>query len=238
LNAKSYHLVNATMHSIATLCLALLMRPLLQKKREWIRLAAALAFAAHPIHCEAVASVVGRAELGHTLHTLLALLAYRNHLIARKEEEEEDVEHSSSTNGGGLLLSLQQLMHRVVSTICCCCYPSSSSSSSNNKTKRKKKEEETLLEASSSSTSSSSVRRERHHEHLLPSSSSWMGGAKSMLYLTSSCCLAWTAIIWKENGIKALPLCAIMELMASAITCSSRSGSSSSTSTGVVHTQV
>lgn len=81
LNPKSYHVVNVILHSLVTLCLTLLVQPII--RRRWIRWIVSLAFAVHPIHCEAVASIVGRAELGAALHTLVALLAYRAHLKAR-----------------------------------------------------------------------------------------------------------------------------------------------------------
>jgi protein O-mannosyl-transferase len=60
-----YHLVNVLLHAAVTLLLYLVLRTLLEavSGAETISFAAALLFAVHPIHTEAVASIVGRAEL-------------------------------------------------------------------------------------------------------------------------------------------------------------------------------
>ena len=128
LEPKSYHLVNVILHCLVTLCFSLLIRPLIRQR--WARHLAGLTFAAHPIHCEAVASIVGRAELGMALHTLVALLAYRAHLRWRRRP----------------------------GAICC-------------------------------------------------------GRWKSSFYLTASLMAAGSAILWKESGTAALPLCAMLELL-------------------------
>ena len=194
--------MNVAMHSLVTYCLSLLLRSFLpptasaerKKKFQWIRLVATLAFASHPIHCEAVASIVGRAELGYTLHTLLALLAYRNHLNARSNGKCPQSTSSSNSSVG----LAQQLIGRVVSTICC---------------------------FSSSSSSSSPRLVVRHQQHLSSSSSSNRRGG-GMLYLMAASFLALTAILWKETGIMALPLCAILELTSSLSSLASSASSS------------
>ena len=196
------------MHSLVTYCLSLLLRSFLpptasaerKKKFQWIRLVATLAFASHPIHCEAVASIVGRAELGYTLHTLLALLAYRNHLNARSNGQCPQSTSSSNSSVG----LAQQLIGRVVSTICC-------------------------FSSSSSSSSSSSRLVVRHQQHLSSSSSSSSSHRRGggMLYLMAASFLALTAILWKETGIMALPLCAILELTSSSSSSLASSASSS-----------
>lgn len=73
LDSFGYHLVNFILHALVCLlyhrmCLTLLPR--------WTALLAALLFSAHPIHTEAVASVVGRAELLSAVFYLSALLFY------------------------------------------------------------------------------------------------------------------------------------------------------------------
>lgn len=281
LNPSSYHAVNIVLHSLVTLCLTLLMKPLI--RRPWVRWMTGLAFAAHPIHCEAVASVVGRAELGAALHTLVALLAYRAHLRARrryrpdkindherqdprfkeikeydnddddKEEEEEqdredkewdkkrkrpagrqeDEEKEKSLTESNRacrnpferrqsLLSL--FIHRV--TICCCCPDL-------------KKSQYRLDSSSSSSPSSSSPfscnhgqhhqprpNRQRHqqqpsrryHQHVerhVDDGRDFRDRCQSGAYLAASLAAAGTAILWKETGMAAIPLCAIMELVQS-----------------------
>jgi hypothetical protein len=70
--AALFHAVNVVWHAAASLFVALL-------ARRWAGEAAALiagvVFAVHPVHVEAVANVVGRAELMATTFTLLAVYA-------------------------------------------------------------------------------------------------------------------------------------------------------------------
>ena len=63
--APGFHVVNLVLHAIVTLLLYMLLQRLFQGSRQAnpLALAAALLFAAHPIHTEAVASISGRAEL-------------------------------------------------------------------------------------------------------------------------------------------------------------------------------
>ena len=63
--APWFHVVNLVLHAIVTLLLYMLLQRLFQGS-PWanpVALAAALVFAVHPIHSEAVASISGRAEL-------------------------------------------------------------------------------------------------------------------------------------------------------------------------------
>ncbi|HKI13138.1 MAG TPA: tetratricopeptide repeat protein [Candidatus Acidoferrum sp.] len=60
-----YHLFNLLLHAVVTLLLYLVLRKLLESVQQGATIAwlAALLFAVHPIHSEAVASIVGRFEL-------------------------------------------------------------------------------------------------------------------------------------------------------------------------------
>jgi protein O-mannosyl-transferase len=60
-----FHLVNLLLHAAVTLLLYLLLRTILRSSPggNAVALASALLFAVHPIHTEAVASIVGRSEL-------------------------------------------------------------------------------------------------------------------------------------------------------------------------------
>ena len=78
LNPFGYHLVNVILHILVTL----LFTHLSQKKfnlSKRMTIIAVLLFAAHPIHTEAVSSIVGRADLGAALFFLLSLLSYINY---------------------------------------------------------------------------------------------------------------------------------------------------------------
>jgi len=73
-NPGYFHLVNAALHAAVSVLVYLLARGGLGVLGAG---AAALLFAVHPVHVEAVANLVGRAELLAALFTLLAALAYR-----------------------------------------------------------------------------------------------------------------------------------------------------------------
>ncbi len=64
-HAWGYHLVNLLLHAAVTLLLYLVLKKLLESgaQGETVAWVAALLFAVHPIHTEAVASIVGRSEL-------------------------------------------------------------------------------------------------------------------------------------------------------------------------------
>uniref|UniRef100_A0A182JC79 Glycosyltransferase RgtA/B/C/D-like domain-containing protein n=1 Tax=Anopheles atroparvus TaxID=41427 RepID=A0A182JC79_ANOAO len=78
-----YHLVNVLLHSLATGLVVKLARHILPAARSGAAVAGLL-FAAHPIHTEAVAGVVGRADLTGCIFYLLALLAYIRHVRWRQ----------------------------------------------------------------------------------------------------------------------------------------------------------
>ncbi len=95
---NGYHLINLLLHGIVTLLLYLLFKTVLSASPHAsdIAFAAALLFTVHPIHTEAVASIVGRAELlaagfllaGWILHLLdkevLALLCFALALLSKE----------------------------------------------------------------------------------------------------------------------------------------------------------
>uniref|UniRef100_A0A1A8ENU7 dolichyl-phosphate-mannose--protein mannosyltransferase n=1 Tax=Nothobranchius korthausae TaxID=1143690 RepID=A0A1A8ENU7_9TELE len=76
-----YHLVNVTLHGAVTILFTSLSR-LLLGAGLW-SLLAGLIFASHPIHTEAVAGIVGRADEGAALFFLLSLLCYIHHCRLR-----------------------------------------------------------------------------------------------------------------------------------------------------------
>uniref|UniRef100_A0A8C2PQQ7 dolichyl-phosphate-mannose--protein mannosyltransferase n=1 Tax=Cyprinus carpio TaxID=7962 RepID=A0A8C2PQQ7_CYPCA len=81
LDPWGFHLVNAVLHC-ATTALFSSLSSLLLGSGCW-SLLAGLLFAAHPIHTEAVAGIVGRADVGAALFFLLALRCYLCHCSLR-----------------------------------------------------------------------------------------------------------------------------------------------------------
>jgi hypothetical protein len=68
-----FHLANIVLYVLSSLAVLALLRALLPKGAA---LAAALAWAAHPVHVEAVANVVGQSEMLTALPMLIAVTAY------------------------------------------------------------------------------------------------------------------------------------------------------------------
>jgi tetratricopeptide (TPR) repeat protein len=73
-----YHALNVTIHALASIAAFVLASRLLPSRRH--AAVAALLFAAHPIHTEAVANVAGRAELLAALFVFSALWAALRHV--------------------------------------------------------------------------------------------------------------------------------------------------------------
>jgi Flp pilus assembly protein TadD len=83
IHAFGYHLFNLLLHVAVTVLLYVLLKKLLENvpQAETISFVAALLFAVHPIHTEAVASIVGRSEL---LAAFFLLAAWLFHLEDRR----------------------------------------------------------------------------------------------------------------------------------------------------------
>ena len=82
LNPIGYHFINVVLHSIVSAlffhtCIRILNGNFGSKTKS-LPLLCGMLFALHPIHTEAVANVVGRAEILCALFYLLALLSYIN----------------------------------------------------------------------------------------------------------------------------------------------------------------
>ncbi|KAG9490438.1 hypothetical protein GDO78_006007 [Eleutherodactylus coqui] len=73
LNAVSYHLLNLFLHAVVCVIFLKVCKLFLDNRTSLI---AALLFAVHPIHTEAVTGVVGRAELLSSIFLLAAFLSY------------------------------------------------------------------------------------------------------------------------------------------------------------------
>ncbi|KAI9547532.1 Protein O-mannosyl-transferase tmtc3 [Dissostichus eleginoides] len=73
LSAASYHFLNVVLHAVVCVLFLRVCRLFLDNTSS---LVAALLFAVHPIHTEAVTGVVGRAELLSSIFLLAAFLAY------------------------------------------------------------------------------------------------------------------------------------------------------------------
>ncbi|XP_069686444.1 protein O-mannosyl-transferase TMTC2-like [Periplaneta americana] len=83
-SARGFHVLNTLLHAAATAAFTRWVRVLAAHPRRdltpWV---AGMLFAVHPIHTEAVAGIVGRADVGAALFFVLALLAYHRHVARR-----------------------------------------------------------------------------------------------------------------------------------------------------------
>lgn len=83
----SFHLVNVLMHSLATYLFVAFAKAVLKCRLSlWT---SSLLFALHPIHTEAVAGIVGRADILSAIFFLLALLAFKKHQKVSKKSGDE-----------------------------------------------------------------------------------------------------------------------------------------------------
>ncbi|XP_059617887.1 protein O-mannosyl-transferase TMTC2 [Phlebotomus argentipes] len=81
-----FHLTNVLLHAVATGLVLKLARQLMTS--GWGAAVAGVLFAAHPIHTEAVASVVGRADVVACIFYLVSLLAYMQHMEWRERDDQ------------------------------------------------------------------------------------------------------------------------------------------------------
>uniref|UniRef100_T1JM71 Glycosyltransferase RgtA/B/C/D-like domain-containing protein n=1 Tax=Strigamia maritima TaxID=126957 RepID=T1JM71_STRMM len=103
LDAFGYHVINVALHAVVTAIFTRTARTLLGGCPT-STLVAGLLFASHPIHSEAVAGVVGRADVGSCLFFLLSFVAYMCYCRQRDDGQQ---------NRGRRWLSL-------CGAICCC----------------------------------------------------------------------------------------------------------------------
>ncbi|XP_065216736.1 protein O-mannosyl-transferase TMTC2-like [Planococcus citri] len=78
----SYHFFNVVLHSISTYLVFTLGKSVLPSSTQTT---ATLLFAVHPVHCEAVASVVGRADILANVFFILSFLCYIEHVKLRNK---------------------------------------------------------------------------------------------------------------------------------------------------------
>ncbi|OQV17636.1 Transmembrane and TPR repeat-containing protein 2 [Hypsibius exemplaris] len=83
LSPRGYHAVNVAIHAVNCLLFLLTITKITGNRK--LAILAGLAFAAHPIHTEAVAGVVGRADLGACLFFLVSLLCYIHYCEQRDQ---------------------------------------------------------------------------------------------------------------------------------------------------------
>ena len=87
LNPYGFHLVNVLLHCIATFLFVALARTHFPKSKLKV-IVSSLAFALHPIHTEAVAGIVGRADILAAIFFMAALLSFDVHMKTKQDKNE------------------------------------------------------------------------------------------------------------------------------------------------------
>ncbi|XP_025413092.1 transmembrane and TPR repeat-containing protein CG4341-like [Sipha flava] len=90
LRASSYHATNVALHGLATGLVLIVARTVSCRRAA---LMSASLFAVHPVHADAVASVVGRADVLSCVFFLLSFLCYGRHVRARDGQRHRHHHH-------------------------------------------------------------------------------------------------------------------------------------------------
>ncbi|CAH2247080.1 jg23912 [Pararge aegeria aegeria] len=122
----SYHFFNILFHSIATALVVTTARRLMPPHCIKVGTAVAgLSFAAHPIHTEAVAGVVGRADLAACNFFLLSFLLYTEHVRLRNKRHKRQCRrviknaicHQLTSSDQNFGLSCHGLMQQIIMNV-------------------------------------------------------------------------------------------------------------------------
>ncbi|XP_034942581.1 protein O-mannosyl-transferase TMTC4 [Chelonus insularis] len=76
LNSVDFHIVNLILHSLACILVYYVFKKLLDKNSKQLAFYAALLFAVHPVHSEAISGIVGRADILSAIFVWLSILFY------------------------------------------------------------------------------------------------------------------------------------------------------------------
>ncbi|XP_072385462.1 protein O-mannosyl-transferase Tmtc2 isoform X2 [Diabrotica undecimpunctata] len=188
-----YHLVNVLLHCLATVLLIRVARLILPKAKSSVgSMVTGLVFATHPIHTEAVAGVVGRADLAACNFYFLSLLAYVAHVRCRDTQychrfcKKSSVMKSDSKQ-------YQKIVYALHKSVTSCNWP-----------KRQLRDlENTEL------SSVSVVMKKRDNVR----SCCWKNNLKLWIYLVLCLLLAIAAMLSKETGITVLGICFVYDLV-------------------------
>lgn len=187
-----YHLVNVLLHCLATLLLIRIARLVLPKTKSQIGEAVTgLLFAAHPIHTETVAGIVGRADLAACNFYFLSFLAYSSHVRFR------DSFYCSKVCRGNLDTKTDsrryhKLVFDIPKTVTSCSWT------------RKHTDH---AEKYSSSLNVPKLEDSRGHK------SCWINNFKVWTYLAGSLVLALAAMLCKETGITVIGVCFVYDIV-------------------------
>lgn len=189
-----YHLVNVLLHCLATILLIRIARLILPKTKSNIGEAVSgLLFAAHPIHTEAVAGIVGRADLAACNFYFLSFLAYSSHVRYR-----DNFCCSRFCRGKSCPKGDSRRYHKLVfdipKNVTSCNWP---------------KKHIVHAEKYCSSLSVPKIEDSRGHDYYC------FNNIKMWICLGGSLALALAAMLCKETGITVLGVCIVYDIVQS-----------------------
>lgn len=76
LNPVDFHVTNLVLHTLACLLTYFVYKKLLSKDAQYLAFYSTILFAVHPVHCEAVSGIVGRADILCTIFVWLSIFLY------------------------------------------------------------------------------------------------------------------------------------------------------------------
>lgn len=220
LEPAGYHLVNVLLHCASTALFTLMTRSLLPARAKLGTAVAGALFACHPVHTEAVAGIVGRADMGAAIFFILAFLSYRRYTLLRFNLLQLEQRQRQQLASASCSKSQNHLAHHKNSNNN---GPSSSSSSSFLATATC-----TLAKWSGNDTSLNSSKSSPVVFSSLPvisHSGRWFFfsavllspnhslALRKWLWLLSTLLFAACSMLTKEHGVTVLAVCAIYDLL-------------------------
>lgn len=194
-----YHLVNVLLHCLATALLVKLARQVLPKSKSSVGPAiTGLIFAAHPIHTEAVAGIVGRADLAACNFYLLSFLAYINHTRYRDLScykcvfSKSHLQEKEETLKQVRCMKYQKIVYNLGKNVTCCNWP-------------KRLE----LTHTADVCCKGVVKMQKNSLER----GCWKGAIRQWVYLGVCVGFAVAAMLSKETGITVLGLCFIYDVI-------------------------
>ncbi|XP_011306647.1 transmembrane and TPR repeat-containing protein 4 [Fopius arisanus] len=76
LEPTDFHIINLILHSVVSVLTLIVFKKLVKRKERYLAFYGAVLFAVHPIHCEAVSGIVGRADVLSAMFVWLSILSY------------------------------------------------------------------------------------------------------------------------------------------------------------------
>ena len=197
-----FHFINVLLHSLATALFTHLARRLNPAQSSFPVWAAGLTFAAHPVHCEAVAGVVGRADVLACIFFLLSLLSYIQYCVYRdrlrlQRARDAMTSQTATSSEPGSFISVSYRLQRQTSS-------------------HSRYNQAAINYSNTTDAQTSSWHHDSHSKHSISSSGDDVNRDVSSvakwawLALSGACALC--SMLSKEHGVTSLAVCAVYDV--------------------------